>query len=185
MDDEGILALLNSRDEKAITELGLSFGAYCKKVAVNILSSREDAEECFSDACHAVWNTVPPKQPKSLGAYIGTLTRNIALDRLDYSLAKKRGGNICCALDELSECVASFRDTAAEFDCAETARLITAFLRGEKPLSRSIFLRRYWFCESIEQIALSCGITQSKVKSVLFRQRNRLRFFLEENGITV
>lgn len=185
MDDEGIIALLNSRNEKAITELGLSFGSYCKKVARNILSSPEDAEECFSDACRAVWDTVPPKQPKSLGAYIGALTRNKALDRLDYSLAKKRGGSICCALDELSECVASSHDTAEEFDCSETARLISEFLRGEKPQVRDIFLRRYWFCDSIEQIAWHYAMSESKVKSVLFRQRNRLRLFLSENGINV
>ena len=144
MEDAAIVALYWARDEQALTETAAKFGAYCRKIADNILHSAHDAEECENDTWLAAWNSMPTNRPARLAPYLGRITRNLALDRFDRAAAQKRGsGQTCAPLDELAECVAAPGSVEDSFDAAETGRLISAFLRTLPEETRSIFLRRY------------------------------------------
>ena len=197
MEDATIVALYWARDEQALAETAAKFGAYCRKIADNILHSAHDAEECENDTWLAAWNSMPTNRPARLAPYLGRITRNLALDRFDRAAAQKRGsGQTCAPLDELAECVAapgsvedSFDVTVnseaiAEdsFDAAETGRLISAFLRTLPEETRSIFLRRYWYCDATADIAARYGLTESKVRVTLHRTRGKLAAYLQERG---
>ena len=128
MEDAAIVALYWARDEQALAETAEKFGAYCRKIADNILHSAHDAEECENDTWLAAWNSMPTNRPAQLAPYLGRITRNLALDRFDRAAAQKRGsGQTCAPLDELAECVAAPGSVEDSFDAAETGRLISAF----------------------------------------------------------
>ena len=143
MEDAAIVALYWARDEQALSETAAKFGAYCRKIADNILHSAHDAEECENDTWLAAWNSMPDNRPARLAPYLGRITRNLALDRFDKTTAQKRGcGQSFAPLDELAECVAAPGSVEESFDAAETGRLISAFLRTLPEETRDIFLRR-------------------------------------------
>ena len=154
MEDAAIVALYWARDEQALSETAAKFGAYCRKIADNILHSAHDAEECENDTWLAAWNSMPDNRPARLAPYLGRITRNLALDRFDKATAQKRGcGQSFAPLDELAECVAAPGSVEESFDAAETGRLISAFLRTLPEETRTIFLRRYWYCDATADIA--------------------------------
>ena len=180
MEDAAIVALYWARDEQALAETAAKFGAYCRKIADNILHSAHDAEECENDTWLAAWNSMPTNRPARLAPYLGRITRNLALDRFDRAAAQKRGsGQTCAPLDELAECVAAPGSVEDSFDAAETGRLISAFLRTLPEETRSIFLRRYWYCDATADIAARYGLTESKVRVTLHRTRGRLAAYLK------
>lgn len=186
MDDQAIVALYWARDEQAIGETAAKFGAYCRKIADNILNSAHDAEECENDTWLAAWNSMPDNRPTRLAPYLGRITRNLALDRLDGSRAQKRGGGQGCAsLDELAECLAAPDRVEDAFDAVETGRLISDFLRTLPAQTRTIFLRRYWYCDATADIAARCGVTETKVRVTLHRTRGKLAAYLQEKGVAL
>lgn len=186
MEDAAIVALYWDRDESAIDESSAKYGPFCRTVALNILSVREDAEECVNDTWLRAWNAIPPARPAPLRAFFGKITRNLSLDRFRASRAMKRGGgNIELILEELGECVGSGESVEGAFDAKETAGVISRFLADQQPLQRQIFLRRYWFGDSVDDIAKRFAMRAGTVKSNLFRTRERLRGVLEREGVAL
>ena len=182
MPDERIVALYWSRSETAISETDQKYGSYCRAIARNILSDREDTEECVNDTYLDAWNSIPPHKPTVLSTFLGKITRRISIDRWRYRHAEKRGGGQMPAiLDELSDC-ASPEDVESVIEEQEMARLIAAFLDGLSADERRVFLCRYWYMESVSDIARAYGFTSSKTASMLHRTRGKLRTFLESEG---
>ncbi len=183
MDDTRIVALYWSRDEQAISETSAKYGAYCQQIAMNVLKNLQDAEECVNDTYLRAWNTIPPQRPTKLGAFLGKITRHLALDRFKArTAAKRQGDSFGVSLEELSECLSS-GDFEAETDARAIGEAINGFLRKELPTARKIFVCRYFYGDSIEDICRRFSMTEAKVKSSLFRSRNRLRAHLEKEGI--
>ena len=180
MDDSQILELYFSRDEAAIRETAAKYGKLCTHIARNILESSEDAEECVQDTYLAVWDAIPPARPDNFSAFVCKIARNLSLKKLEYTTAAKRNADVCIPLSELEAIL-----PAPQMEVEELGHLISAFLRTEDPLSRKIFLRRYWFFDSVKEIAKQFACSESKVKSILFRTRNRLRDHLKKEGIEV
>lgn len=185
MTDEEIIALFNKRDEQAIASVQNKFGRYCGSIALNILSDREDMEECLSDTWLRAWNTIPPEQPRSLQAYLGCITRNLAISRFRGETAKKRAGSrFAAALDELTDaCMPSTDNVAAETDRKALMDAINAFLDGQGERKRNIFIQRYFYIDSITAIAKRYDMTESAVKVTLFRMRGALKKELEAGGL--
>ena len=185
MEDHDIVALYFARSEAAIAQTAQKFGAYCRAIAWNILASRRDAEECENDTWLAAWNSIPPNRPARLAPYLGRITRNLALDRYDQRRAQKRGGGFDAVLDELADCLPAPGAVAETVEAAETAGQISAFLRQQPEQARRIFLRRYWYCDSTRDIARRYGIGESKVRVTLHRTREKLRAYLQQQGVEV
>lgn len=183
MQDTEIIDLYLKRDERAINETAEKYGAYCEKIAYNILTDRFESEECVNDTYMRAWNSIPPTLPRILSAFLAKITRNLAIDRYNARSAKKRCG-YAESLDELAECVGG-RDISEEIELSELGAAINRFLINEKDLSRRIFVRRYFFEDSIKEIASAHCLSQGNVKTVLHRTRKRLADFLREEGIFI
>jgi len=183
VDDANIVQLYWDRSELAISETDAKYGTYCYSIAYNALANAEDAEESVSDTYMAAWNRLPPHRPANLAAFLGKITRYISINRWKaQNTAKRGGGEILLTLEELSECVDGKQDVAGAYEYGEMVRSVGRFLDTLPVLQRDIFLRRYWFFDSIVDIAEGYGFTQSKVTSMLHRTRGRLRKHLEEEG---
>jgi len=182
MEDQKIIELFFARSEQAIAQTREKYGALCTWIAGNMLSSPEDVEECVNDALLALWNAIPPERPKPLGAYVARITRNQARMRLTYNTAQKRSEAMRLSLQELDACLASPLNVEQEVMTRELTACIEHYLQTIDEESRNIFLRRYWFFDSIEQIAAGFGISKSKVKMRLLRTRNALRQYLFREG---
>ena len=183
MKDEEIVKLYFSRSEDAISETALKYGNYCNYISQNILHSKEDAEECVNDAWFAAWKTIPPQRPQNLKTFLGKLTRNISLKKQEkYQAAKRGGGHVSIVLSELEECTASDSSIEDHIDYAVLTECINSFLSSLPSLNRMIFVRRYWYVSSISEIAEQYNISESKVKSILFRLRKRLKKHLGMEG---
>lgn len=185
MQDDDIVKLFLARSETAVAELSNKFGHFCYTIAFNILSNYQDSEECVNDTYLTAWNIIPPNQPRKLSSFLGRITRNIALDKFDYNTAKKRNGEFDLILSELEECISSPADVEKQYNEGETATYISTFLRKLDFEHRNVFMRRYWYADSISDISKRFEISESKVKSMLFRIRNKLRFFLEKEGVEI
>lgn len=186
MEDEKILDLYWARDEQALSETEQKYGGYCRAIAHGILTSREDAEECVNDTWLGAWNAIPPKRPGILSAFLGRITRNLAFDAYRASHAEKRGGGaLSLALDELGECVAGHGGVESALDEKALSRAIDTFLRTLPARECALFLRRYWFVEPLRDIARRFGLNENSVKSILFRTREKLRKYLEQEGFPV
>lgn len=185
MDDNEIITLFWQRDEKAIKYTSDKYGRYCERIALNILGSSNDAEECVNDTYLRLWNSIPPARPTSLLAFIGTVARNISLD----AYRKKRSelrlmSEYCISLEELKGTLGDASEPA-ETDASQVGELINAFLAREKERDRRVFVCRYYYFDSIEDIAKHHGMTESKVKSILFRMRKRLKKYIESEGYEI
>lgn len=184
MDDGRIVDLYFERSEDAITETRNKYGRYCRKIAYNILRSEEDAEECENDTYLKAWNAIPPTRPARLSLFLGTITRNTALDRYIRERAVKRRPSAETVIDELSECIAD-PEAGAFSDSWELSEALNCFLSGLPKKTRIVFVRRYWFMDEIPDIAKDCGMTVSNVKVTLMRTRQKLRSYLEREGIQI
>lgn len=185
MEDQQILDLYWARSEDAIAETEQKYASYCYRVSYNILRSDRDADECVNDTWLRAWNAIPPQRPGKLQAYLARLTRNLSLDRLDQRQAEKRGGPAGMLLSELSECVPSPDTVERTLDDQEISAAISAWLRKQPDRSRVAFVRRYFYADSIGQVARRVGLSEGGVKSLLHRQRVSLRRYLEQEGISV
>lgn len=184
MEDYQITLLFWQRNEAAIYAARDKYGTYCRSIALAVLGDYEDALECENDTYLAAWNSIPPNKPQSLSAYLGKLTRRIALNRLrNYRAAKRGGGQAEIPLQELGDAIALTDDVVQRMEQRELAVHISKFLRGQSDHARRVFIRRYWYCDSIHKIAKSFGFSESKVKMMLLRTRNQLRDFLVKEGI--
>lgn len=185
MDDNKIIELYWEREEDAIRETSLKYGRLCAHIARNILSSYEDSEECVNDTYLAVWNAIPDKRPSRFSAFVSRITRNLALKKFEYISAAKRNPAAVTSLEELGDCVSGTDSVESEVETRRIERTIDKFLWRQGEEKRNIFIRRYWYFDSIESICKSTGFTQSKVKSMLHEMRKKLRIFLESEGIEV
>jgi RNA polymerase sigma-70 factor (ECF subfamily) len=186
MDDKTIVELYWQRDERAIGETRDKYGRYCYAIAYGILHSAPDAEECENDTYLDAWNAMPPHKPTLLKTVLGKITRRISLDRTKRETADKRGGGeVPLTLDELHECIPDHASIDEKLLTEELARAIDAFLRILDVDTRRVFLRRYWYFDSVGAIARRYGFGQSKVKMMLHRTREGLRDYLAKEGIFV
>lgn len=183
MTDEQIVAQFWARSENAIRETEERYGRYLLKIAANILHIHEDAEECVNDTYYTAWNQIPPDRPQRLLPYLGRITRCLALNRHDYLTAQKRNADFSLQLSELEECLSLTETTESRYEADELAAAISAFLRMLDKEKRIVFVRRYWFSDSIADIAAQLSLSESKVKSILFRVRKHLKIYLNERGI--
>ena len=175
MDDKEIIALYFARSEEAIGESEKKYGAYCRTIAGNILPIRADVEECVSDTWLRAWGAIPPNRPERLGAFLGRITRNLALDRLRSNKGAVR--------EELSECLTLGDPTAGMVDRVVLTAALDRFLAGLPQKKRKLFLRRYWYFSTVEELARDFGMSESGVKMTLLRLRRELRAQLKQEGI--
>ena len=183
MEDAQIIEGFFRRDESAITAAQEKYERRCLAAARHILPDERDAEECVSDVWLRLWNAIPPERPRSLAAYIACIVRRVALDRCDYNKAAQRRSDLTVAFEELEGCLPAEDTAAASLQRQEFARVLNDFLRQLTRQSRTYFIRRYWYGESIREIADACGAGEEKIKSSLFRTRQRLRQRLEKEGM--
>ncbi len=183
MDDERIIDLYWKRDESAISETKTKYGVYCYSIAYNILKNNEDAEECENDTYLEAWKTIPPQKPKILSSYLGTITRRKSIDRWRRKTADKRGGEIQLSLQELENYLTDDKSISDEIIAEEIAKKISEFLRTLPEKECNVFLRRYWYFDSITEICNRYGYGQSKVKMILKRTREKLFSYLEKEGM--
>lgn len=185
MNDNAIVGLYFERSETAISETAKKYGRYCHRIAKNILKSDDDADECVNDAYLRAWNSIPPNRPENFQAFIGKITRNIALDLHSRLNAKKRSGDrYAAALEELNGCLSD--SAAGDFtDELALSQMLSDFLRSVPERSRNIFIKRYWYMESIKDIARTYDLTESNVNVILHRTRDALKHYLESEGVNV
>lgn len=182
MDEQNIINLFNQRAENAVSELSKRYGSKCMSIAVGILKSREDAEECVNDAYLAVWNSIPPERPQSLEAFLYGIVRNNSLMKYRYNTAEKRNSHYDIALDELEDCLKSSDEVWNKLAADEISGLINLFLEKQKKVDRIIFIKRYWFSMKPQDIAKEMKLTKNYVNVHLHRTRKMLKYFLEKEG---
>lgn len=183
MEDNQIIELYFARKEQAIVETDSKYGKYCYSIAYNILTNREDSEESVNDTYMAAWRAMPPRRPSILATFLGKITRRLSIDRWRSRNAYKRGGGeIVLALEELEDCVTDGQTVEQQYQRKELAVFVNRFLDGLPETERSVFLCRYWYLDSIADIAGHFEFTPGKVTSMLHRTRNKLRAQLEKEG---
>ena len=184
MKDIDIIKLYFSRSEKAIEETDRKYGNYCSVIAENILYNKQDSEECVNDTYLKTWESVPPDKPQNFRTYLGKITRNLAINRYRMYSAQKRGGGTAeVVFSELEGCIPSGVRIEDSADEKLLIKAIEDFLRRQSTEKRNIFLRRYWYCSSISDIAKDFSLSESKVTSILYRQRLKLKEHLEREEI--
>ena len=186
MTDEGIVNLYWDRNEAAITETDLKYGRYCFSISHNILSNKEDSDECVNDTYNAAWNSMPPQRPVILSAFLGKIVRNISLNRYKELNAQKRGGNqMELILDELGEIASDMPGPDDRVIQTQLVKAINEFLAGLPAEKRIMFVRRYWYADDIGAIAKRMGMSANNVSVEIRRIRLKLRGYLIERGFDV
>ena len=184
MDDKAILDLYWARSEQAISETDAKYGVYCFCIAYNILNSREDSEESVSDNYMAAWNSIPPKRPAILSAFLGKITRYISLDHWKKrSRLKRGGGEMELCLEELQDCVSGRESTEDAVIRKETIAAVNHFLSTLSETERKVFLCRYWYLESVKDIAERFGFSPNRTSILLRRVRQKLNTYLATEGL--
>lgn len=184
MEDTQIISLFFQRSDNAIAEVQSKYDRLAKSVARRILPDERDVEECISDAYMRLWDAIPPNKPQSLSAYLMRIVRNVSLDKYNYNTAEKRSTALTSAFEELEAFLPTPETSIAEkLKNQEFEEFINRFLRRQSKEARIFFVRRYWYGENIREISESCGVGEAKVKSSLFRTRNKLRLEMEKEGI--
>lgn len=183
LEDSKIVQLYWDRNEQAIPATSEKYGSYCVSIAKNILGNKEDAEECVNDTYMNAWNAMPPHRPNLLSIFLGKITRNLSLNRYKRNTADKRGGGeAAVVLDELIGIVSDTDSVEQEVDRKELVNAINSFLDALSPNKRSIFICRYWYFDSVFDIALRFGMTENNVSVTLSRLRLKLHNYLSERG---
>lgn len=183
LDDNKIINLFFERSELAIIELARKYGSVCMKIAMNILSNIQDAEECLDDTYYAVWNTVPPQRPKPLSAYVYRIVRNISINRYKYRNADKRRGTYDVCVEELEYCLASSECTEDVVEEKEIVNCIEDFIDSLEPVNQMIFIRRFWYMDSYKDIADASRLREGTVRTRMVRIKSDLRLYLKERGL--
>lgn len=184
MEDSKIVDLYWQRCEQAIDETQKKYSSYCYRIAYNILTNKEDSEETVSDTYMTAWNTIPPRRPSVLATFLGKITRHLSIDRWRTRNAYKRGGGqMELALEELDECIASNENVEQTYAKKELLAAYKRFIEKLPVTERRVFLLRYWYLDSVGDIAQKYGFSESKVKSMLHRTRQKLHRCLAEEGL--
>lgn len=184
MTDSQIIALFWDRNEDAIRETDAAYGRRLYAISNQILCQRQEAEESVSDTYMKAWETMPPQKPLYFFAYLAKICRNFSLARLQWNSAAKRSAEIVSLTQEMAECIPD-RRMEHRLECEALGQLLNRFLESLSRDNRLIFLRRYWYADSVREIADRYGITESKVKTQLHRTRKKLQVFLEKEGIAI
>ncbi len=182
MEDKKIVELYWARNEEAITQTSVKYGGMMHATSKSIVGSHEDAEECVNDAYLAAWNSMPENRPTYLGGYMAKIIRNISINRYDRNHAAKRQG-VQVAFEELEECLADLQTPAEQYEQGCLKEVLDSFLESLDEQKRVIFLRRYFYTDSIAEIAQRMQMSEGKVKSILFRLRGQLAETLKEAGV--
>ena len=184
MEDSKIIELFFARNEDAIKHTDEAYGRHLHHLAQNILKNEQDAEESVSDTYLKAWDTIPPQRPQHYFAYIAKICRNAALKKLDWKKAAKRNGEVVSLTEEMELCIPD-QSRDREIAAKELAMLLDRFLRTLTPENQMVFLRRYWYADTISEIAARYGISESAVLMRLNRTRSKLAVYLSKEGITV
>ena len=182
MEDSKIISLFLERSEQAVEELDRKYGPAVKKTASNILSDRMDVEECVNDTYLGVWNSIPPQKPNPLLSYVCRIARNLAVNRYHANHAEKRRGNYDLVLDEFEECLPSGTDLETELEAKELTEAVNRFLRKLNQEDRFLFVRRYWYADSVADLAAMTKGSPNRISVRLFRIREKLRKTLTKEG---
>ena len=182
MEDREIIRLYFSRSEEAIEQTEQKYGRLCRHIAANILASPEDREECVNDTYLGAWNAIPPQNPGRFSSFIGKIARNLALKKFEYLSAEKRNAEAVCSITELGDCVSGTDYVETQLENRHIEKAISDFLWNQGEEERIIFIRRYWYFDPIDSICRRSGYSRSKVTSILFRTRKKLREHLEREG---
>ena len=186
LEDARIVELYFARNESAISETESKYGRYCFKVAKNILLSEEDSKECVNDALMHTWNAIPPTRPRSLKAFLAKITRNLAFNRYRDNMSKKRGGSETeLVLSELEECIPYSDDTESSVSLRELGRYINEFLHTLPERDCDIFLRRYFYVCSVQELAREYGVSENQVRTILSRTKQKLKVYLEKEDFYI
>lgn len=183
MEDQRIIRKLYERSEEAIRLLDEKYGKLCKGIAIRILNNEQDAEECVNDTFLAVWNSVPPENPRPFSAYISKICKNIVIKRYHANTAKKRNSHYDLVIEELEECLAGCESVEGEIVAKELTQAINDFLSELTKMDRMIFVKRYWFLESISSIADDMGKSKNYITVHLYRSRKKLEKYLKTKGL--
>ena len=183
MDDKQIVELYWQRSEMAIQETAAKYGPYCRAVAAGILADPQDTDECLNDTWIGAWNAMPPHRPSRLRLFLGKITRSLACDTLRARLAQKRGGGMDALLSELDDCLPSSQNVAQEVEARELSARISAWLLSQKPEDRILFVRRYWYADSLKELAEARGAVPARLSERLYRMRLSLKTTMEKEGV--
>ena len=183
MEDHKIVELYWQRNENAIEESSIKYGAYCFAIADNILHNKGDSDECVNDTWLKTWNAIPPQRPAKLQMFLAKITRNLSFNRFHARSAEKRGGGeMILVLDELAECLPGESDIASEYEAKELGQCLRRFVRSLPERDGNVFVRRYFYTESIAEIAKKYGLTENNVMVILSRTRRKLKKNLIKEG---
>ena len=182
MEDSRIVDLYWLRDESAITETDTKYGVFCQTLAMNVLSVREDAEECVNDTYHKAWISMPPQRPSKLKAWLGRVVRNTALDLWRKNHAQRRYSGMDVMLSELEDCLPSSMDVEQEIEAKELGEFISLWLRNLPEEDRALFIRRYWHGEALTDLAKRMNIPASQLTKRMYKLRLSLKASLEKGG---
>lgn len=182
VEDKRIVSDFLARNEDAIKEVQIKYGQYCFRIANNILSNQQDAEECVNDAWNVLWNTIPPTVPVSLKAYLGKVIRNQALTRYRSAHTQKRNDDMDIIWDEMDECIPSNSNADENANYKLLSGFINDWLRSLTKSDRIMFLRRYYICESLQEISKEFGVNENRIAQKLHKLRKNLKDYLDKKG---
>ena len=186
MEDDQIIDLFFERKECAIKALSDKYHRLCYSIIMKIVTDKRDIDECINDSYLKIWNSIPPEYPNSLPAYLARIARNVALDRYSYNTAKMRNSDLTTAFAELEPYLCIQEDSTDTYlDEQQFKEFINRFLRKQPRDHRIFFVRKYWYGDSIKEIASECRVSEEKVKTSLFRTRNKLKSALLKEGISL
>lgn len=185
MDDASIINLYWERSEKAIKETDIKYGRLCSRLSNNILNNASDAEECVNDSYLTVWNRIPEERPVHFSAFLCRIVKNLSLKRLEHNTAQKRNPELLVSFEELQGCLSSNNSPEEKLDAEELGKAISDFLRKQKELNRNVFIRRYWYFDSVKKISEDLHVKEERVSVILFRTRNKLKEYLEKEGYKI
>ena len=183
--DEKIIEMFFERSEQGIQEPDMKYGKVCRKLSYNIVSNRQDAEECVNDAYLGAWNAIPPAKPSPLLTYLCKIVRNISLKAYSRNMAAKRSSHYTVAMEEIEDCLADQNTVESEIEATELARIIESFLDTLTVENRVIFMHRYWFSNSCKYIAEFVGLSEKNVSVRLTRIRQKMKSYLAEREVFV
>lgn len=183
MEDAEIVELYWARDEDAVSQTKTKYGAYLNRVAYNILSDLEDSQECVSDTLLAAWRSMPDNRPKNLRTYLGKITRQVSIDLYRRRNRMKRyASEYAISLEELGDSFTDGRTPEDELNARLLTETVNRFLRTLPDEARNTFIGRYYFFDSVKNVARYCGMSESKCKSILYRTRQSLKVYLQKEG---
>lgn len=184
MEDREIIALYHARNEEAIDQTAVKYGGYCHTIALRILRQEEEAEECVNDTYYRAWCAIPPHCPSCLRTFLGRIVRHLSFDRYRKNhAAKQNGGEMPLVLEELRECVHDDQRVETIVESHRITDILNDFLQSLSARDRRMFVRRYWYCDSLAQIAVSIGISENRAAVTLYRLRAKLKALLEKEGV--